>query len=64
MNTNLRKKTKYDLQKSFLNLMNNAVFGKNYRKCKKKKEILNLSQQSKKETIWYQNEIIILQDFS
>ena len=29
------KKSKNDLEKDFLKLMNNAVYGKNYRKCEK-----------------------------
>ena len=57
MNTDLRKKTKTDFQKDFLKLMNNVVFGRNI-------DILNLSQQKEEETIWFQNQIIILQSFS
>ena len=57
MNTDLRKKAKTDFHKDFLKLMNNVVFGRNI-------DILNLSQQKEEETIWFQNQIIILQSFS
>ena len=40
--------------------MNNALFGKIMKNVKKKMEIVNLSQQKEEETIWFQNQIIIL----
>ena len=40
--------------------MNNALFGKITKNVKKKMEIVNLSQQKEEETIWFQNQIIIL----
>ena len=43
--------------------MNNSVFGKNMEMLENI-EILNLSQQKEEETIWCQNQIIILQSFS
>ena len=59
MNTDLRKKAKNGFEKYFSKLMINAVFGKNYAKFEKT-EILKLSQQKEEETIWCQNQIIIL----
>ena len=35
MNTKLRTEAKNDFEKDFSKLMNNAVFWKNYGKCKK-----------------------------
>ena len=35
MNTDLREKGKNDFEKDFFKFINNAVFGKNYGKCKK-----------------------------
>ena len=51
------------LTKIFLKVMNNAVFEKIIGKCEIM-EILNLSQQKEEETIWCQNQIVILQSFS
>ena len=63
MNTCLRKKAKIDLEIDFFKMMNKAAFGKLW-KMLENIEILNLSQQKEEETIWFQNQIIILQSFS
>ena len=63
MNTNHRKKAKMILKHIFFKLMNNAVFGKNFGKCEKIQRYLNLSQEKEEETIWCQNQIIILHIF-
>ena len=42
--------------------MNNAAFGKTWT-IWENIEKLNLSQQKEEETIWYQNQIIVLQSF-
>ena len=42
--------------------MNNTVFGKTWT-IWENIEKLNLSQQKEEETIWYQNQIIVLQSF-
>ena len=64
MYTDLRKKAKNDFEKCFFNLMSNSVFGKAMENVRKNTEILNLSKQKEEETIWCQNQIIILQCFS
>ena len=62
-NANLGKKAINDFEKVFFKLMNNAVLEKLW-KMLENIEILNLSQQKEEETIWCQNQIIILQSFS
>ena len=61
MNADLRKKAKNE--KDFFKLINNAVFGKTIENVGNI-EILNLSQQKEGETVWCQDQIIILQSFS
>ena len=48
--TDLKKKKKMILKKTFFKLMNNAVFGKLW-KIYKKKKVLNLSKQKEEEII-------------
>ena len=62
-NANLGKKAINDFEKVFFKLMNNAVLEKLW-KMLENIEILNLSQQKEEETIWCQNQIIMLQSFS
>ena len=61
MNKDQRKKAKHDFHEWIL--MNIAVFEKETKKIWWNIEILNLSQQKEEETIYYQNQIIILQRF-
>ena len=63
MNTGIRKKAKNNFEKGFFNLIN-MQFLKKLWKMLENIEILNLSQQKEEETIWCQNQIIILQSFS
>ena len=44
--------------------MSNSVFGKAMENVRKNIEILKFSKQKEEETIWCQNQIIILQCFS
>ena len=61
MNADLTKKARNE--KDFFKLINNAVFGKTIENVGNI-EILNLSQQKEGETVWCQDQIIILQSFS
>ena len=62
MNTELQQKAKNNFEKDFFKLMNNAIFRKT-RENVKKIETLNLSQKKEEEIIYYQNQIIIQQNF-
>ena len=62
MNKDLRKKAKYDFEKDFFRLMNMQFLEKPW-KTGENIKMLNLSQQKEKETIWCQNQVIILRSF-
>ena len=63
MNTDLRIKAKNDCKKGFLSWWI-IQFLEKLQKMWENREILNLLQQKGEETIWCQNQIVILQSFS
>ena len=63
MNTKLKQDAKNNFEKDFFKLINNVVFEKIW-KMRENIEISNLSQQKQDETIQYQNQTIILQNYS
>ena len=62
MNTKVRKKAKTEFEKDFFKLMN-AVLGKTVENVKKHRDF-QLVTTERRETIWYQSQIITLQIFS
>ena len=63
MNTDLKKKAKNDFEKDFFKLVDNAVFRKTIEIARKNKNFKVVTTEIK-ETIWFQDQIIILQSFS
>ena len=63
MNADLKKKAKNDFEKDFFKLVDNAVFRKIIEIARKNKNFKLVTTEIK-ETIWFQDQIIILQSFS
>ena len=62
MNTKLRAVAKNDLEKDFFKVNEYLNFWKNYRKCKKHRNIKLITTDRKKKYIQFQNLIIIQQN--
>ena len=58
MNTELKKKQKYDFEKYFFKVINNLVFEKPMENDRKKQRHQAYNDRSKKE-FWYQNQTVI-----